>query len=154
MIEVFVGFTKDSPIKLLEETLEAWNLDGLEPVATNIEGRKFELLRRVAAENMSRGDYILTELGYGPIEENFAHECGKLITLQPKAGLFAIMPMDGLPPSHWGKVTLCRKGVVTKWPTPRSAAYLEEHTAAARLNGFEAQQCKLHYQVLLGSLPS
>jgi hypothetical protein len=147
MIEVFVGFTKESPFKELEQTLEAWDLPGLEPVAILVKPEKFELHRRVTAEKISLGDYIVATLGYGPDEEEFGDIAERELRRNPNVGM--ILP-DGLLTA-----VVCRKGIVTHWPTPRSVSYNEEHIQAYERVGFKVILCPtIHCRLLAESLPS
>lgn len=146
MLEVFVAYTKGSSIAELEATLNGWDLEGLEPVAIECGLKKFEITRRVTAENLSLGDYILAELGCTPVEEDFAARAEKFLAENPAVGLVEL-------PSG-ADVFVCRKKVVDKWPTPRTESYLKEHREAYQLKGFEATLCpQIHYRRLVGSLP-
>lgn len=147
MLEVFVAYTKGSKIEELEATLNSWELDGLEPVAIECGLKKFEITRRVTAENLSRGDYILAGLGVAPVEEDFGKRAEKFLAEHPTVGLVEL-------PSGMD-VFVCRKKVVDKWPMPRTESYMKEHREAYELKGFAATICPLiHYRQLVGSLPS
>ena len=64
--EVFIAFTKNSNILELENTLTAWDTKDYEPVGIQVQAHAFDKLRMVSAEGMSRGDYILAEIGSRP----------------------------------------------------------------------------------------
>ncbi len=127
MIEVFVAFTKTTDLKELEKTLEAWNLSGMEPVAIQVKANKFELHRRVTAENLATGNYVLADLGYGPLEEDFVKLAEVELRNYPDVGLIGVS-LDAM---------ICRKGIVTHWPTPRTQTYRKEHVEAYQHAGFE-----------------
>lgn len=64
--EVFIAYTKDTLLRELKDTLEAWDTDEYEPVAIEVPFRKYEQMREIAAEGMSKGDYIIADLGSSP----------------------------------------------------------------------------------------
>src|SRR5258708_16301139 len=150
MIEVFVAYTRDSEIEKLEKTLEAWDKSGMEPVAIEIKPvKKFGLYRCVTAESTSRGDYILADLGYGPFEEDFGAIAEEEFAKREHIGLLGAWPVGGPGPEIPRTVVLCRKGIITKWPTPRTDSYLKEHVEAYRFAGYSAALCAtLHFHPL------
>lgn len=146
MLEVFIAYTKGSNIAELETALNSWDREGLEPVAIECGLKKFEIIRRVTAENLSLGDYILAEIGVAPVEEDFAARAEKFLAEHPAVGLVEL--------ASGPDVFVCRKKIVDKWPTPRTESYLKEHREAYQLKGFEATLCpQIHYRRLVGSLP-
>ena len=148
-MEVFVAYTKHSLFNELEATLEAWDLvHGAEPVAIEITNeKKYEIFRRVTAENMSSGDYILADLCCLAEEQDFVSIARDVLKEKPEAGLLAASPGMG--------VWVCRKGIVDKWPTKETMYYAKEHAEAYRRKGYEAELCdKLHYHRLSVLLPS
>src|ERR1700747_426646 len=94
MLEVFLSYTGDMRVDDLEHTLEAWDQKGLEPVALECSGAKFEMHRRVTAENISLGDYVLGTVGAVPVEDNFAELAEKVLAENPQAGLIKIPSRD------------------------------------------------------------
>lgn len=67
MKEVFIAYTKTTPIALLKRTLEAWDdPQNYEPVAVEVKDLKSENLIRVAAEALSKADYSVAPLGSKP----------------------------------------------------------------------------------------
>jgi hypothetical protein len=147
MMEVFVAFTKGSNVKELEQTLEAWERPGLEPVAIQVGATKFELHRRVTAESIAKGDYVLTSLGYGPVEPEFGALAEKALEQAPDAGLIL--------PGGMTNAVICRKGVLTHWPTLRTISYIAEHKQAYSHVGYKTISWPaIHCQALAGSLPS
>jgi hypothetical protein len=148
LIEVFVAFTRESNISDLEKTLEAWNLPGLEPIAIQIkQGKKFELHRRVTAESVSRGTYILSDMMFGPCEVKFAELAEQALGDNPDAGMII--------PNGIVMARVCRKGIITHWPTPRTVTYTEEHAEAYKHAGYKVIPCpSIHCLPLAESLPS
>lgn len=161
MIEVFIAYGPQSPVDMLEMTLGAWDIDGLEPVAIEVvatTARKYEIERRVAAENISRATYVLAELGLGPVEEDFAERAHRALKDYPKAGLIRAT-LKGC--AFYGAVpALCRKGLVRKWSEPKGSQGADvlwdwAHSEAYRLAGYDTITCKtLHYHPLVECLPS
>lgn len=146
MMEVFVAYTLSDRIEVLDKTLEAWDIDGLEPVVLEMKVNKFELQRRVTAENLSRGNYVLAVLGFGPTEQDFGELAEAELRNNPNAGLIALAPAM--------EVAICRKGVISHWPTPKTETYMAEHVEAYRFKGYKYIVCpKIHYHPLIVSLP-
>lgn len=158
MIEVFVAYTKGTEIARLEATLDAWNLPGLEPVAIQCGLKKFELHRRVTAENVSCGTYIQALVDRVPVEDDYAQCVEKELAANPKAGLLAIPPFG----ADWvsGAVSICRKGLITHWVHPLGSQEADvlwdnAHRTSYRNAGFETITCpSIHYRVLVASLLS
>lgn len=137
MMEVFVAYTKHDSIELLEKTLEAWDDDDTEPVAIECKQGKFQIHRRVIAENLATGDYVLADIGYGPAIPGFAKVATELLEKHSKVGMIG-QGTKGNPHS----VVICRKGIITHWPTPRSETYIPEHVEAYRLKGYKPLLCQ------------
>jgi len=156
MIEVFIGYTRDSNIEELEKTLEAWDKPGMEPVAIEIKpAKKFGLYRCVTAENTSRADYILADLGYGPFEEDFGAIAELELVRRKESGIIGACPVGKPWPEVPDRAVVCRKGVIKSWPTPRTETYIKEHVEAYRFAGYGASLCPtLHFHLLTVSLPS
>lgn len=145
MIECFVGFMKETPTDLLAQTLTAWEIAGVEPVAVQCRADRFELHRRVVAENLAVADYLLAELGYGPTEPDFAKRLKIEMRDRTDCGLFIVSA---------GAVA-CRKGIITHWPQLKSETYRPEHAEAFKRKGYGHHTCKtVHCHPLAGSLPS
>jgi hypothetical protein len=138
MLEVFIAYTKGSSVDELEATLDGWDLDGLEPVAIECGLKKYELIRRVTAEKLSKGHYVLAEIGFAPVEEDFGARAERFMADHPRAAI--VRPIGGT------DVCICRKGVIDKWPTPRTTSYTKEHREACELKGYEILTCPaIHY---------
>ncbi len=156
-MEVFVAYMRDSSIDDLKKTLEAWEQDDLEPVAVQVHGKKFEIERRVIAENLAAGNYVLASLGTGPFEDNFCELAEKMLADNPKAGLVKPCCIE----TDWvsGRVTICRKGVITHWIKPEGSQeadvlHANAHAQSCRHAGYEVIECRtIHYRLLSASLP-
>lgn len=159
MIEVFIAFDRHDSIASLEHTLTAWELPGLSPGAIHMQRksgqrRKYELLRRVSAENIARGHYILAELGFGPVERNFGELAEKELSERQDVGLFGAWRVGQTAHEIPNSVVICRKGVVTHWPPPVTHTYIQEHLQAYQFVGYKTFLCStLHYRPLSVSLP-
>jgi hypothetical protein len=148
-MEVFVGYTKLTSIDELGATLNAWDIEGFEPVAIQCTAAKYELFRRITAERLSTGDYILSDLGCHPMEDGFAESAQRTLDDNPDVGLVGVLregantKVNTLP---FG-VVICRKGVVDKWPDKKSLTYVQEHAKAYELKGYRSMICAdLHYR--------
>lgn len=140
-MDIFIAFTKQSNVHELDETLEAWEkVDLAEPAAIECPVSKFEIARRVCAENLASGDYILCDIGYIPTYPSFIHYAERLLKENPKVGMFQMK----------GGVYICRKGVVDKWPVKKSSFYIPEHVLAYRRKGYEVLPCPQVYCRRLG----
>lgn len=155
MLEVFVAYTRDTDLRELEKTMTAWDLNGLEPVAIQCAWKKFEIHRRITAENISRDDYILADIGVGPVEGNFSALAVQELADHKDVGLLGAWRVGQTAKEVPNSVVICRKGIVTKWPEPRTETYIQEHVEACRLAGYKALLCSaIHYRRLVESLPS
>ena len=140
-MEIFIGYTRNSNVTWLRETLEAWDeLADTDPVAIECPPKKYELFRRVAAENTAVGDYILCELGWLPTYDSFVAYAQRMLLEYPKVGIF-----------HMRGVAICRRGIVDKWPTPKSEFYAIEHVRAYELQGYGEHLCKEAYCRQIGA---
>ncbi len=147
VLEVFVAFTDDTPLHDLERTLSAWELDGLEPVAIQCKTKKFELHRRVTAENISKGDYILADLMNEPVEKDFGTLAANLMALHSDVGLMGAWRKGQTAEETPNSVVICRKGAIEKWPEPRTKTYIQEHAEACQLAGWNVFfSNQIHYQ--------
>jgi hypothetical protein len=135
-VEAFIAYTKFSHVNELKVTLECWEKAGAEPIAVSISANqaKYELERRVVAENMSQGDYILADLCCVPDDLNFVPTAEILLREFPKVGIMAAYPGLG--------VWVCRKGVIDKWPQKQTTFYAKEHEEAYQRKGYEAALCQ------------
>lgn len=159
MIEVFVSYTPGTDIGRLGQTLDAWDLEGLEPNAIQCGLKKFEIHRRVSAENVSRGTYVITRVGCGPVEDNFAALVEEFFAKDSNLGM--IVPACEEKDWTSGSVAICRKGVVKQWVHPLSnmaadVLWSNAHRTSVRNAGFKViDKCPtIHYRLLAGSLPS
>lgn len=156
-MEVFIAYTLESSLADLGATLDLWEKAGLEPVAIECKKKKFEMIRRVTAENISRADYILASVGSAPVEEDFAELAQKALDENKTAGLITIGCID--PDWVSGRVAICRKGVITHWIQPKGSQeadvlYASAHAQAYRHAGYEAIEChQIHYRRTNKSLP-
>lgn len=131
-MQVFVAYTKQSSIHELAQTLEAWEkIDYAEPAAIECPKTRFELYRRISAEHLSTGDYILCDLGYVPTYPDFIIYAERLLREATKVGMFNMK----------GGIFICRKGIVDKWPVKKSDFYIPEHVQAYKLKGYEVNSC-------------
>jgi hypothetical protein len=63
-MEVFVGYTADAEFQRLSLTLDCWDACGFEVAAIECKADKYEIARRVAADNLAtEPHYILADLG-------------------------------------------------------------------------------------------
>lgn len=161
MIEVFVSFDRNTKIAELERTLVEWDLPGMEPVAVQVSSQasKSELHRRVSAENLAKGDYVLTRVFYGPVEQDFGSVAEKILADDPEVGL--IEPTSTAQTYYEGNVVVCRKGAVTHWIKPTGSQesdilHSNAHRNSIAMAGYRViHLCPiLHYRPLVGSSPS
>ena len=135
-MDIFIGYTKESSFEELQKTLEAWDkIDYAEPAAIECPKAKFEVYRRVTAEHLSGGDYILCDLGYVPTYPDIVLYAEKLLRENRKVGMFNMK----------GGVFICRKGIVDKWLVKKSAFYIPEHARAYHLKGYDVAPCPQVY---------
>jgi hypothetical protein len=137
-MEVFVAYTKDDDFNALKQTLEYWGrVPGVEPAMIQFPRAKYEIGRRVAADNLSTDQYyILADLGcilnseadMKRIEERLKDEDAALIGLSNIAGNIL------LPDPPPAGVRICRKGAVEKWLPKVTVHYNQEHRDSVRLS--------------------
>ncbi len=164
-MEVFIGFTKDDDFTLLQATLERWDAcANVEVAAIQCDPKKFEIARRVAADNMAKAEfYILADLGcvldspeaLEGIEERAAGMNEALIGLAIKQPV-TYTPKNGpvfharFPDEYPTGVRICRKGAVEKWLPNQSGKYDQEHVESVKLAGGSVGLCP---DILYNRLP-
>lgn len=99
-------------------------------MAIQVPQKKYEIIRRVTAENMSAGDYILCDLGCVPIGEDIVQTAESALRQDEKLGMIRFSPESA--------IRICRKGIVEKWPKKESQNYQHEHEMAYLLEGYLA----------------
>jgi hypothetical protein len=109
--------------------MEAWDaLDGAEVVGLKVDkASKYQLIRRISAENMAKGNYILADFGCVPSDDSFITKAERYLKKYPKLGMIV---------SRGGGVAVCRKGVVDKWLPNETGTYVTEHENAYKLKGY------------------
>lgn len=118
----------------LAATLEAWEkVPEAEPVAIQVPRKKYEIIRRVTAENMAKGDYILCDLGCVPTVDDVAAISKQYFSQDEKVGMILFGKGSG--------VRVCRKGIVEKWPKKESLNYQKEHEIAYAIEGYTVLKC-------------
>ena len=133
-MDVFVAYTKPIHIAELGKTLEAWDIEGASVAAIEVPPKKYEVYRRVTAEKLSDGDYILAEVGIVPTYERFIAYAEGLLKYNPNVGLFNV---------HG--VLICRKGIIDKWPAKETDFYIPEHQRAYARHDFGYMNCEEDY---------
>lgn len=141
-MEVFLAFCSEDQIPILEATMEAWaEVEGCEPVGIRVPAGKYEMVRRITADNMAVGDwYILADLGCIPDG----------LTKSPSASEFSNVHNMGL--ASWGivktptGVRFCRKGAVARWVPKVTDSYDEEHMQSVEKSGFTVGCMKEKYK--------
>jgi len=156
IMEVFIGFTKDDDFTLLQQTLERWDAcANVNLAAIQCDVKKFEIARRVAADNMAKcNHYILADLGcvldswnaLEGIEERLAGMGETLIGLaevfSAKDAKDAEKSQKPKAKSDWPTgVRICRKGAVEKWLPKQTATYDQEHVQSVKLAGGAVGLC-------------
>ncbi len=146
-MEVFIGFTKDDDFTLLQATLERWDAcANVEVAAIQCDPKKFEIARRVAADNMAKAEfYILADLGcvledweaLEGIEERLAGMNEALIGIENSRGKTYLPDKCHYPTG----VRICRKGAVEKWLPKATDTYDKEHVESAGLAGGSVGLC-------------
>lgn len=132
-MQVFIAYTEKSLIGDLTRTLYAWDrVQKSEPVAIQVPEKKYELIRRVTAENMSEGDYILADIGCVPNSELVVKEISAILEGDEKVGMIQFSPE--------GAVRACRKGIIEKWPQNKSGLYQQEHEQAYLTEGYKVSK--------------
>lgn len=121
-MEVFVSFFSDHEAPAVLKTVEAWEAcEKVEPIVVQLKKSKFEIERRIVADNMAKGKwYILADVGCMPTSENIVHLINQ--RLSADVGMYGFG--DVYPPRG---VRVCQKGVVQKWLERRTNSYDKEH---------------------------
>lgn len=161
-MEVFIGFTKDDDFTLLQATLERWDAcANVQLAAIECDPKKFEIARRVAADNMAKMQYyILADLGcvledwkaLEGIEERLGEMDEGLIGLATKEPFTTEDAEDAEKAIKNGAsviqsikfptgVRICRKGAVEKWVPNVSGSYDQEHVESVKLTGGSVWLC-------------
>jgi hypothetical protein len=66
VIEVFIAFDKGVNLRVLGQTLTAWDTVDYEPVALQVKDRHNSNIVRVAAEAIAKGSYAIVPVGSRP----------------------------------------------------------------------------------------
>jgi hypothetical protein len=133
-VEVFIAYKESSLVDDLKNTLEAWEkVPDVQPIAIQAPEKKYEIIRRVTAENISTSDYILCDLGCVPCEDDPVSIIKQVMAGDEKIGMIRFSPESG--------VRFCRKGIVEKWPKRESINYQHEHEMAYLLEGYQVPKC-------------
>jgi hypothetical protein len=142
LMEIFIAFSDGSDINELEQTMVAWDRhQEAEVVGLKCPAGKYQTYRRVSAEMMARGDYILADLGCIPVENDFIETAEQYLQKHKKVGMLRADPGHG--------VDICRKGIVQKWPIKTTQTYSDEHKQAYEIAGYHVEtSSKLHYKRL------
>lgn len=127
-MDVFVAYTRFTPIPVLSATLEAWDKPKLKPAAIECNPVRFEFDRRIAAEGLAEGDYILADVGSHPKRTKAITTAVKML-YQANGS-----PVGMVVATHF---RVCRKGIIDKWPQKESATYDAEHRLAYELKGYK-----------------
>ena len=134
-MEVFVAFSKDEQIPILQQTMEAWaECELVEPVGIRASEGKYELMRRITADNMAEGNYyILADLGCVPDDKFSVPALMKRLAISGD-GLIGFSK-EGRDLAYPTGVRICQKGVVARWVPKSTESYDQEHAEAIRLAG-------------------
>lgn len=135
-MEVFIAFDGNlEAVQFLEQALYGWekirfaevNCLELKP------GQKFEIQRRVLADNLAKGDwYVLADIDAKPEEPWVISQIQKLVPTRKQCGLALIRPSFDI----GGKVRVIRKGIIHKWPAQETDNYELEHGLAIVQAGY------------------
>jgi hypothetical protein len=141
LIECFIGYTDKHSLYELKATLEFWDAMGdVIPIAIRCRQSRYEMDRRVAAENVAKGDYILCDLNYGPEDGNTVSTALSLLrNKRKKVGMVLVNP----------GIRLCRKGAIARWPQKSTSDYNEEHRQAFEFAGYSVVVSKLKGKQLI-----
>ena len=127
-MECFVAYTKFTPVEDLAQTLNAWDRPKIIPAAIECKPVSFEFDRRVVAEGLATGDYILADVGCTPKRSKPINIAVKML-YQANGSPVGMVVAQGF--------RVCRKGVIDKWPMKESADYNNEHRLAYELKGYK-----------------
>lgn len=132
-MEAFVSFWDDDQIPILAETMKNWESVGLEPVGIKTTEDKYELFRRITADNMASSQfYILGDIGCFIGE---AIDLGDLVMkLSSEFGLIGF-GMEGETIKIPTGIRVCQKGIIEKWPPKLTSSYDQEHMNAVKYAG-------------------
>lgn len=109
----------------------AWEkVPDCEPIAIEVPVKKFELIRRVTAENVATDNYILCDLGYVTKDDNIAKFSEEILDRETFTGMLKLTGMR-----------ICKKGVVERWSSYKSGSYDAEHEEAYKREGYEVKVC-------------
>lgn len=154
-MEAFIAYWDDEQMQVLAETMNQWSsVDGIEPVAVKCPEAKYELFRRITADNLAEEQfYLLIDLGTAPCENfdlaeiktRLADEVGMVAFRDPDDPDDEDPYQDDLPTG----VRVCQKGVIEKWPNKVTSSYDQEHyTAVLKTGKSILRLCDFHYQRL------
>lgn len=97
------------------------------------DGGKFEIQRRVVADNLAKGRfYILADLGCVP------DDAPNPDFMEPVDGIVGFSPGVGGVPTG---ARIIQKGAVTRWPQKSTPSYDKEHVVAMELAGKRVRVC-------------
>lgn len=119
--------------------METWEKYGAVPNAIRCRGdEKFEITRRVAADNLAKEPYyLLADLGCIPESKTVSKIQARVALLEDDIGLIGLAErnqsgeFNDVPCG----VRVCRKNFIQKWMSKVTANYDEEHAACARMEG-------------------
>jgi len=134
-MEAFLGYSLPVDVKLLGATLDAWDIGRIEPVAIQCPPKKMELFLRITAENKSSGDYLIIDLGAVPKSRQAIRRAEHALYAK------SVTPV-GMVGLHGAR--MCRKGVVTQWPTKQTDTYDLEHQQAYISKGYAVLSWPFH----------
>ena len=98
-------------------------------MAIKCPAKNWDFVRRVTAENLAAGDYVLCDLGYGPADDRFIKNARRLLDENPKMGI-----VDA---QH---AIVIRKGVVDKWVSSDGKSYSLQHAASMGFKGYTVER--------------
>lgn len=134
-MEAFVAYSDDEQIPILYDTMESLSsIGGIEPVGIKAPDDKYELFRRITADNMAKEKfYLLCDLGY-VLPEFSIVSVERRLAFAEQYGLIGI-GISGEELKIPTGIRFCQKGVVEKWLPKRTANYDQEHVDSVRLGG-------------------
>lgn len=135
-MEVFIGFDGNiDAVPFLEAALLGWEkVRFASPQVLELKpGEKFEIQRRVLADNLAKGEfYILADIDAKPEEPWVISQVQKLLPARTSCGLAFIRPLFDV----GGRVRIIRKGLIKKWPPMETDNYDFEHGQAIVQAGY------------------
>lgn len=134
-MEAFVAYNDDEQIPILYDTMESLSsIHGIEPVGIKAPEDKYELFRRITADNMANDKfYLLCDLGY-VLPELDTETIQKRLAFAEQYGLIGI-GISGEELKIPSGIRFCQKGIVEKWLPKRTPSYDQEHVDSVRLGG-------------------